>query len=747
MPKPLLLAYSFLLLLCNNSFARIYTEAEGRAAWNELKKKPINEQNFESACDLMQDIGKTNLSVSYEILAEYVPMIKATGNRHWIHILLMGWAKAKESTGFFPEAEKLYYAVQKNTKPDELYYREAIAAMALMYGEWGKIDSLDKWVSVGEPLCVKANDNETLSFLYGFKAMTRDGDTAQMRYYFEKAMELARNVPDKNALFTATYNYAYMYCQNDLQKQAKEFEFLLDLSSDSTLNHYPHRLYERTAFTFRNAGPSVYYNLMQINLLLTDYDNAWKFAELFYDATIKPNPKSINAPYFNAEMAIVKARQGDFNKAQDFLSTSKSQFNMPEDSIPYLSYFMAEGLIEEHNGNYKKAANDFKNAMQRGNTQSQHLIPPEIYFARMLIHLGQLDEAEKILGKFNSLVATRKYSAIGLNYYQCFSDLFKKRGDNTSFSNALDTFYLIKDSLTNISRYRAIMEIETKMRVHDKENQIKQLDQENKIRETELRKTRIFYGMLAGIALLVIGLLVVFLRNRTLRIHQQELVQKNKLEQIEKQHRIEVMQGAIDAEESERHKIADQLHDETGSLLSLASLNISSVLEKDEWNNLAAEKLNKAHEVVSSVSASIRDISHRLTPLLIEKYGFKKAIEDLDYTVNISGKLKLHTVIVGFEDSAKYPLGLLNNVYRITQELIHNILKHAQANEAMVELVEHETDISLMVEDNGIGIGDYADAKGKGLNAIQSKIDYLKGRLEITKKNDGGTLIVIGIPV
>ncbi|MGC4034574.1 MAG: histidine kinase [Chitinophagaceae bacterium] len=747
MPKPLLVLLLVLCFLFQRSFARTYTEAEGRAAWNELKKKPINEETFRATCDLMQDIGRTNLSISYEILAEYVPMVKATGNRQWAHILLMGWAKAKESTGYFQDAEKLYYDVQKNTNPGERYYREMAAAMALLYGEWGKIDSLDKWVGIGEKLCNESNDKETLSFLYGFKAMTRDADTAQMRYYFEKAIALAQDLPDKNALFTATYNYAYVYCQNDLQKQTKEFEFLLALSADSTLNHYPRRLYERTAFTFRNAGPSVYYNLMQINLLLTDYDNAWKFAELFYDATIKPNPLSINAPYFNAEMALVKACQNDFGKAQEFFNTSKKGFNTVEDSIPYLSYFMAEGLLAEHRSDFKEAASDFKKAMERGNTQSQHLIPPEIYYARMLIKLGQLDDAEKILDKFKSLVTTRKYSAIGLNYYQCYSDLFKKKGDNVSFSNALDTYYAIKDSLTNINRYRAVMEIETKMRIKDKENQIKQLDQDNRTRQAELRRTRILYGLLTGIAVLVIFSLVIYLRYRTLKNRQEETEQKNKLEQIEKQHRIEVMQGAIDAEENERRKIADQLHDETGGMLALASLNISSVLERDEWNEKAVAKLSKAHEVVSVVSSSIRDISHRLTPLVIEKYGFKKAIEDLDHSVNISGKLKMNTTIIGFDDAEQCPIKLLNDIYRIVQELVHNILKHAKAKEARLELVEHETDITIMIEDDGVGIGDYQSAKGKGLQSIESKIAYLKGELEISSKADRGTMIIIEIPI
>ncbi len=736
----------FFFLFCNSIAARTYTEEEWRDAWNKLKKKPITEQTFRQACDLMQDIGSTNLSLSYEILAEFVPQVKATSNRRWLHILLSGWAKAKESTGYFADAEKLYGEVLQNTTTEEVYYREAVVAMVLMYAEWGKMDSLNKWFLIGEALCRKANDNENLSFLYGFKAVTSGGDTTLMRTCFQKAISLARDIPDKNALFTATYNYAYMYLQNDLQKQVEEFGFLLELSKDSSLNRYPRKLYDRTAFTFRNAGPSVYYNLMQINMLLTDYENAWKFAELFYNATIKPNPSSINAPYFNAEFSIVKSFQKDYLMAQDFLDSSRSQFKMAEDSIPYLSYFLAAGLLSENQNNFLKASAYYKKALQKGNTQSQHMVPPEIYYARVLIRLGNLEQAEGILNNFKPLMTTRKYSAIGLSYFQSLSDLYKSRKDNGAFASSLAEYFEIKDSLTNINRYRAVMEIETRMRLLDKEQQIKQLDQENKIKKEELQKERIFYGMLIGIALLAICLLAVILRNRTLRNRQQEIVQKNNIEQMEKMHRLEVMQGAIDAEENERHKIADQLHDETAGMLALASLNISSVLEKDQWNEQAVVKLAKAHQVVTLVSTSIRDISHRLTPLIIEKYGFKKAIEDLGYSVSISEKLNLQTVIIGFENSGKYSIGKLNNIYRIVQELVHNVIKHSEASEAMLELVEHENVISVLVEDNGIGIGEYALSKGKGLKAIQSKIAYLKGQIEITKKNNGGTLVVIEIP-
>ncbi len=728
------------LLCCTAVPARNYSDAEGRKAWEELKKQPLTETTFRQACDLMQDIGKTNLRLSYAILTEYVPVVRASGNRQWLHILLMGWARAKESTGYFEEAEKLYREICNNNAPEDRYYREALVAMALMYAEWGKLDSLNKCVETGEALCKKAGDRESLSFLYSFKAMTSNEDTASMRNYFERAISLSADLQDKNALFTARYNYAYVYLQNNLQKQVTEFESLLELARHPSLNRYPTRLYDRTAFSFRNAGPSVYYNLMQINLLLTDYDNAWKFAQLFYDATIKPNPASINAPYFNAEMAIAKAYQNDFKNASEFLDASRKGFNMREDSIPYLSYFIAAGMLAENAGRYDQALHYYATALKKGNTQSQHLIPPEIYYVHALVRTHHLGEAEKVLSAFHLMKDTRRYSAIGLNYYKSEAELLKAKGDYPAYGAALETYYAIRDSLTNLNRYRAIEQMQTALLLQQSEQQVARLNEESRVRTEQLRRERIFYGIIIGFTALTILLLALYLRIRQTRSRQ-------RIEQMEKQRDLELMRNAMEAEENERRKIADQLHDEVSAMLALASLNVSSTLEKGRGDEQADKKLQKTRAILLSVTNTIRDLSHRLTPLMIEKFGFRKAIEDLVETVNLSEKIKMEAVVIGFGDTGKYQPSFLNDLYRIIQELLHNVIKHANASRAMMELVEHEQHISLMVEDNGVGMDQAKQMKGKGLDTIQSKIAYLKGRMEIEQKEDKGTLITIEIKI
>ncbi len=753
MPKFLLL-YSLVFLICTKVAARTYTDAEARSTWDELKQKKITEENFRQACDFIQDVAQSNINISYEIFAQYVPLVKSTGNHIWTHVLLMSWARAKESLSSYDEADSLYKLARGNAVNYSRNYDEAIVASVLMYLEWGRGDSVAKYLALGEHTCIQNKDNENLSFIYTFKALSDMSDTASMRKYLDSAIGLATNLTNKNALFTAQYNRAVFYSQFNLQQQVTELGDLLELSKDSTLSHKP-RLYARTAFTFRSPVPSIYYQLMLVNLLLTDYDNAWKFAELFYDATVKPNPNGVQAPNFNSVMAMVKAYQNDYSAAKQYLGRSLKLFHVPENKISYPTYNLAAGMIAEHENKYTAALNYYEAAFKNGSmSYGLHLMPPEIYYAHALIINKKTDSAQKLFAQLAPILKTRTYSAIGFYYYKYYAELLKAKTDLPAYNKALEIFYAIKDSLASIMHYRAIQEVETRMRVHDKEQQISRLNEENILKQKELRTQQINLIIFTSLAAIIILLLLAYSRNQNQRkkqaeqiAKQNEILQQNKIVEMEKQHRIEVMQGAIDAEENERHKIADQLHDEAGSMLALASLNISSVIEKGKEDAQSEAKIQKAHEILSIVSSSIRDISHRLTPLVIEKYGFRKAIEDMSHAINLSQKLILETVIIGFDDDNKYPVSLLNNLYRIVQELVHNIIKHANATNARLELVEHEKHISVMVEDDGIGIGDQTLATGKGLNAIQSKIAYLNGEIEIMKKNDNGTLIVIELNV
>jgi signal transduction histidine kinase len=742
MSKALLLSLCYCLLLAGNAFARPYTEEEARDVWNTLRKKPVTEENFRAVCDLAQEVGQSDINLYYEIITTYLPIVEKTGDRRRVHILLMTLAKTKVALGLYEEAETLYQRIHENAGDSASFLRTSLVGTVILYSEWDKHpDSLTKYFPIAERQFIKTNDREALSFIYTFKALSLLNQPDAVRGYLEKAIRLATDLPDKNALFTARYNYALAVLQNNPQQQIIEFEQLLELAKDSSL--VPNaKLYSGRLYSFGLAAMSVYYQLTQLNLLLTDYENAGKYGQTFYDMTIRRYPHGADVPYLSAELSIVKSYQGRYAEARSYLDTSLSRFKMPEDSIPYAGYFVAAGMLAEHDGQQGKALGYFEKAHKMGNeTYGLLLMPPGINYAHALVLNNRIKDAAKIFSEFGPDIKAREYTALGYYYYKYYAEFLKARQDYPGYTAALETFYGIKDSLAGLNQYRAIREIETKMSVREKEAQISRLDGENATKLRDLRKDRIYFILLASLSAIIFLLLAAYTRNRYQR--------------LQKQHRIDVMQGIIDAEENERRKIADQLHDDVGAMLALASLNISAVLEKDAPPEPATEKLQKALEVLGDVSGNVRDLSHRLTPLVIEKYGFRKSVEDMVYTANLSGKLHMELIIVGFDDSREYPLPFLNDLYRILQELLHNILKHAQATTALLEIVEHETALSIMVEDNGLGLTTPSE-QGMGLKAIRAKIAYLNGTIDISSTMAGGamtgstmaggTLIIMDIP-
>jgi signal transduction histidine kinase len=745
MRKVFAIFYFFFFCLLAVS-AQKQNESGSLSQWNALQQQPLNETNFRKACDLMQRIAETDFSKSYSLFTGYLNRIKSANNQRWAHILLMGWARAKESLNFFKDAESLFQQARENAATNPAYYRESLVGTILLYLEWGKKDSLEKYIHISEQDCIAANDSEDLSFTYTFKAMSMLNNQDTMKYYLTKAIQLSGELPDKNALFTAKYNYAVVYCQNNPLQEVRELDSLLVISEDSSLNRFPPHLYNRTNFSFRNAKSSVYYNLMQVNLLLTDYNNAAKFARLFYDAVITPNPQGVQAPYFNAEMSIVKSYQGQYDTAQKYLDKSRQEFNVTENQIPYISYFIAAGLLREHNKDYESALHYFQTALQKGNTEGLYIMPPEIYYAHALILTGNLEKAGTVLDSLRSRLSLNHFNAAGYYYYKYQAELLKAKKDYPGYASVIATFYDIKDSLININRYRAIEELQAKYQVREEQEQVQQLEKEKAIRTANIQKERKFYISIMLLGIISILLLVFMIYYRNIRNRQKLALQQMRIKEMEEEHRLAEIKRVMEAEESERRKIADQLHDDVGSMLSLASLNVSSVSSEHLQEKTDERKLQKVQQILDSISETVRNLSHQLTPMMIEQYGFKKSIEDIADTVNLSGKINLETVIVGFDDNKKYSVSFLNHIYRITQELLNNIIKHAHASHAILELVEHPKGVSLIMEDNGAGIQKTASDKGRGIHSIQSKIAYLKGSMEINSKKEGGTLVVIEIP-
>lgn len=206
----------------------------------------------------------------------------------------------------------------------------------------------------------------------------------------------------------------------------------------------------------------------------------------------------------------------------------------------------------------------------------------------------------------------------------------------------------------------------------------------------------------------------------------------------------------MEVQEAERSQVANQLHDVAGSLLSAAKLNLSSLREKGLIvNDNAVTQLEKTEEAISLVSEMVRNLSHALSPVMMEQVGFKSSIEKVIAIFNASGKINIKLLVLGFE---KYD-PLLNNyytaLYSIIYELLNNIVKHSGAKNALLQFTEHTDVFTLVAEDDGTGFNDDEQEKKQslGMAGIQSKINYFKGSIAFDKNEPTGLIVTIEIPI
>ncbi len=218
-----------------------------------------------------------------------------------------------------------------------------------------------------------------------------------------------------------------------------------------------------------------------------------------------------------------------------------------------------------------------------------------------------------------------------------------------------------------------------------------------------------------------------------------DLTQRKKIEELR-------IQSLVEGADNERASIARELHDSLSQNLTLASILIQGFLEKNADLN-SVEKLNEAEKIVTKVLNDTRDISHSLLPKTLDDFGLKSAVENLVEHLSTGIDFKIN-IYCNFEDQ-RFSKPVEMNLFRIIQESLNNIIKHASASQVYISLSRAENSLTLMVEDNGKGF-DSEDTKiisGVGLRNIENRAIYLNGKLTVESRKGKGTLVMVDVPL
>lgn len=246
---------------------------------------------------------------------------------------------------------------------------------------------------------------------------------------------------------------------------------------------------------------------------------------------------------------------------------------------------------------------------------------------------------------------------------------------------------------------------------------------------------------MAGAAVLLIFLLLVYRNYRS-----RQKLQNARIEELEKEKQLTATEAVLKGEEQERTRLAKDLHDGLGGMLSGIKYSLNNMRENLIMSADNALAFERSIDMLDSSIKEMRRVAHNMMPELLVKYDLNTALREFCAEIDRSAVLHVSYQSIGM-DKVQLDQTMAVTIYRIVQELVNNSIKHAAAKNLLVQLHASDTDklLSLTVEDDGRGFDPsiLKQAKGIGWNNIKNRVDFLKGKVDINTAEGKGTSVLI----
>lgn len=429
-------------------------------------------------------------------------------------------------------------------------------------------------------------------------------------------------------------------------------------------------------------------------------DSALTYHFKVLDLRPAPDSLDIKFTYNNIGNTLMKTQQ--YSKAEQYLLT---------------------GLrLAQRENNYYSLAGANTNLGQLKTKQLQ-FAKAKVYFDSALLNALKSRSLEKIRDTYFDLYTFNK-----------------ERGNLLQAIFYQDKFYVLKDSIFKIERLKTVSELETKYQTSVKDKQILE-----KVTELMEKEDQINKAVMVGIFLIVlIGMLVIILvQNKGRFQRRQELLEK----ELEIQLQEASIRAALSSQELERKRLAQDLHDGMGQLISSLRLLLGNI-SSDSSMESRALVVSKSEKIIDEIQKEIRGIVFNLMPQTLIQFGLVPALKEMALRITSSGQVRVS--VISFDVPERLPEIYEISLYRIIQEWVNNILKYANAPKIEIQLVGHENDLSITIEDtgNGFDTGILRQSRGNGWRNILSRVKLIHGELEVDSNPDrSGTTLAIRVQI
>lgn len=292
-------------------------------------------------------------------------------------------------------------------------------------------------------------------------------------------------------------------------------------------------------------------------------------------------------------------------------------------------------------------------------------------------------------------------------------------GDFETAYQQLSNAYFLKDTLYDETNQQQMAFLETMYQTEQKELKIEALEKQ--------RQLHIWLGIAGGIILLTI-LAFALIRYR-LAVSRRKLAEEE-AQRLEQEKQLVAVQATLDGEAAERTRLAKDLHDGLGSMLSLVKFNLPQVKGDAVLEAVDVSRFQKALGMLDDSIQELRRVAHHMMPESLLRYGLKASLSDFCTAIPIAN---FHY----FGNETRLPEKLEIMIYRCIHELVNNALKHAQARHINVQLVQEQDRISFTVQDDGIGFNQEQVTEGMGLQNVRQRVAAFQGEMNIYSSEKG----------
>lgn len=432
-----------------------------------------------------------------------------------------------------------------------------------------------------------------------------------------------------------------------------------------------------------------------------------------------------------ANIGTLYIRQQDWQKGRLYFDSALTLANTAH--LPEVSYSTLLSLGELYLSLHKPdvALEYLLQLKEPGNTQTSPTYTSlcNLRLGEAYIQLKEYSKAKTYITQAEAASKKLGLKTYRMQVYETLSRLYAELGAYDKSLYYFKNYAALRDSVFQQRTIDRVNEMDIKYNTAQKEQQIIAnrlliANQQNRIR---LKNLLLIAGG-SGMLLLVIILIIVAKNAR----QKQKLMLRDKT--------ISNLKAMMNGEEKERIRIARELHDGIGGMLAAVKLNFGALAK--EYQSQDPDKTKLIAGMLQATAEEVRSVAHNLMPETVLQFGLQQSLET--YCNQVTGPDRQPEINLQFHGN----LSLLNKsmelvLYRICQELIQNVLKHAHAGKIDIQLMEYEGKINLTAEDDGMGFDTDTVQYGMGLQGIRLRLQALQGFISVVSRKNEGTSIHI----